>query len=112
MGILGVLKLYFEKFYQYVTSSNAMQIDAYIEEMNLRPLSSNQTESMSGPITKQECLTALLKISHNKSPGLDGFSVEFYKFFWNDFNDLLLQSYHFRMMPVFSLLHNAKALLF
>ena len=93
MGILGVLKLYFEKFYQNVTSSNAMQIDAYLEEVNLRPLSSNQTESMSGPVTKQECLTALLKMSNDKSPGLDGFSVEFYKCFWNDLNDLLLQSY-------------------
>ena len=59
-GILGVLKLYFEKFYQNVTSSDAMQIDAYLEKVNLRPLSSNQTVSMSGPVTKQECLTALL----------------------------------------------------
>ena len=63
--------------------------------MNLRPLLSNQTESMSGPVTKQECLTALLKMSNNKSPGLDGFSVEFYKCFWNDLNDLLLQSDQF-----------------
>ena len=63
--------------------------------MNLRPLSSNQTEFMSGPVTKQECLTALLKMSNNNSPGLDGFSVEFYKFFWNDLNDLLLQRYQF-----------------
>ena len=91
-GILGVLNLYFEKFYQNVTSSNAMQIDAYLEEVNLRPLSSYQTESISGPVTKQEYLTALLKMSNNKSPGLGGFSVEFYKCFWNDINDLLLQS--------------------
>ena len=34
-------------------------------------------------------------MSNNKSPGSDGFSVEFYKFCWNDLNDLLLQSYHF-----------------
>ena len=71
-----------------------MQIDAYLEEVNLRPLS-NQTESMSGPVTKQKCLTALLKMSNNKSHGSDGFSAEFYKFFWNDLNDLLLQSYQF-----------------
>ena len=34
-------------------------------------------------------------MSNNKSPGLDGFSVEFYKCFWNDINDLLLQSNQF-----------------
>ena len=93
MGILCVLKLHFEKFYQNITSSDAMQIDAYLEKVNLRPLSLNQTESMSGPVIKQECLTALLKMSSNKSPGSNGFSVEFYKFFWNDLNDLLLESY-------------------
>ena len=69
-----------------------MQIDAYLEEVNLRPLSSNQIESICGQVTKQECLTALLKISNNKSPGLNGFSVEFYKCFWNDLSDLLQQS--------------------
>ena len=72
-----------------------MQIDAYLEKVNLRPLSSNQTECMSEPVTNQECLTALLKMSNNKFSGSDGFSVEFYKFFWNGLNDLLLQSYQF-----------------
>ena len=32
---------------------------------------------------------------YDKSPGSDGFSVEFYKYFWNDLNDLLLQRYQF-----------------
>ena len=69
-----------------------MQIDAYLE-VNLRPLSLNQTESISGPVTKQKYLTALLKMYSNKSPGSDGFSVELYEFFWNDFNDLLSRSF-------------------
>ena len=77
MDILSVLKLYFEIFYQNVTFSDPMQIDAYLEEINLRSFSSNQIESMDGPVTKQGCLTALLKMSNNKSPGSDGFSVEF-----------------------------------
>ena len=72
-----------------------MQIDAYLEKVNLLPLSSHQTESMSGPVTKQDFLTALLKMSNNKSPGSDGFNLEFYKVFWNDLNDLLLQSFQF-----------------
>ena len=60
----------------------------------MHPLSSNQTESTSGPVTKQECLTALLKMSNDKSPDSDGFSVKF-MFFWNDLDDLFLQSYQF-----------------
>ena len=29
-------------------------------------------------------LTALKEFKNNKTPGPDGFSAEFYKFFWND----------------------------
>ena len=44
-----------------------MQIDAYLEEVNLRLLSSNQTESMCGPVTKLECWTNLLNPLRDKS---------------------------------------------
>ena len=61
------------------TSSDAMQIDADLEKVILRPLLSNQAGSMSGPVTKRKCLTALLKMPKNKSPCLDDFSDEFSK---------------------------------
>ena len=35
-------------------------------------------------ISKEECLTALKEFKNNKTPGTDGFSAEFYKFFWSD----------------------------
>ena len=34
-------------------------------------------------IAYDEVLSSLKKMS-NKSPGYDGFTVEFFKFFWND----------------------------
>ena len=88
-----------------------MQIDAYLEEANLRPLLSNQIKFMSGPVTKQ-CLTTLLKMSNNKSPGSDGFIVEFYKFIGMILIIFFYEATNFRMMPVFSLIHSTKALLF
>ena len=36
-------------------------------------------------ITKSECFKAVSELSNNKSPGLDGFSIKFYKTFWKDF---------------------------
>ena len=36
------------------------------------------------PITENECLKAICQLANNKSPGPDGFSVEFYKCFWDD----------------------------
>ena len=35
-------------------------------------------------ISEEECLTALKEFKNNKTPGTDGFSAEFYKFFWSD----------------------------
>ena len=46
--------------------------------------------SCDGKITLQECLGALRNMKIFKSPGIDGFTVEFYKFFWNDIKFPLL----------------------
>ena len=35
-------------------------------------------------ISEKECQTAISQLADNKSPGLDGFSIEFCKTFWND----------------------------
>ena len=35
-------------------------------------------------ISEEQCLTALKEYKNNKTPGTDGFSAEFYKFFWSD----------------------------
>jgi hypothetical protein len=37
-----------------------------------------------GHLTFQECLFSLKNMKIFESPGIDGFTVEFYKFFWND----------------------------
>ena len=42
-----------------------------------------------------QCKTALYHLRTNKSPGLDGFSVEFYKAFWDDLKQYFLDSINF-----------------
>ena len=34
-------------------------------------------------------------MKNRKSPGIDGFTAEFYKFFWNDLNIYLIDSYNY-----------------
>ena len=55
-------------------------------------LSDIEKESCEGKISLQECHTALKAMSDNKSPGIDGFTLEFYKFFWNDIKIFLVRS--------------------
>ena len=45
------------------------------------------------PITKSEILEVLKTCKNGKSPGVDGFSAEFFKFFWVDIGDFLYRSF-------------------
>jgi hypothetical protein len=44
----------------------------------------DEVNSCEGLLTIQECLASLKQIENCKSHGIDGFTVEFYEFFWND----------------------------
>ena len=45
-------------------------------------------------ITEHEILSAMKNMKHNKSPGCDGFPIEFYKVFWIDIGKYLLKSFN------------------
>jgi hypothetical protein len=40
-------------------------------------------------------LTAIRTFKNGKSPGTDGLPAEFYKIFWNDVIDLVIDSYQY-----------------
>ena len=42
-----------------------------------------------GLVTKYECFEAIKSMKRNKSPGLDGITIEFYEHFWPLIGDLL-----------------------
>ena len=45
-----------------------------------------------GALTLPEYLNVLKKMSNGKSPGLDGFTSEFYKLFWIDIHEYVIKS--------------------
>lgn len=46
-----------------------------------------------GIISSEECALGLSQLANNKSPGIDGIPIDFYKFFWLKIKPLLLASY-------------------
>jgi hypothetical protein len=44
-------------------------------------------------IKSEEMLVALKNMKNGKSPGLDGFTTEYYKFFWSDLKYLAVIRY-------------------
>jgi hypothetical protein len=49
----------------------------------------NKKNSLEGNLSFKECGESLKLMKNVKSPGSDGFTVDFYKFFWNDLNSAL-----------------------
>ena len=58
-------------------------------------LSESDKQSCDIDISVEECGKSLLALSNNKSPGSDGFTTEFYKFFWPDIRSLVFNAFNF-----------------
>ena len=56
----------------------------------------NETDKIicEGKITKFECDAAMKLMKENKSPGLDGLSIEFYKTFWPELANIVIDSFN------------------
>jgi exonuclease III len=51
-------------------------------------------EELTNPITEEEIRKIVSKCPTEKSPGIDGFTHEFYKHFWEDIKHLLIATYN------------------
>ena len=58
-------------------------------------LSEPDKEGCEGPLSLDECTMVLKMMKNGKSPGSDGFTTEFYKFFWKDIGSLVCHSINF-----------------
>lgn len=63
------------------------------EKTKVPQLTPNQKELCDTPLDISELALALKELVNDKSPGSDGFTTNFYKFFWTDIKDILYESY-------------------
>ena len=61
---------------------NLGDVDKFLEKYNLSKLNKKEAESLNRPITGDELEAVIKKLPTHKSPGLDGFTGEFYHAFW------------------------------
>jgi hypothetical protein len=66
-------------------------------DYNIKKLTTDQSNELEGDITYLEALNALKRMRPDKSPGPDGFTAEFFKFFWCDIGHFWLRSINFAM---------------
>ena len=55
-------------------------------------MTEDNKQKCEGAFSKEECPKALKNMKNNKTPGLDGFTSEFYQLFWNDVYIYLVRS--------------------
>jgi len=69
-------------------------LNDFIEHLDLPRHTDEERDRVEGPITRQECKLALDIFQANKTPGEDGFTVEFYKYFVGLLGEDLVASYN------------------
>ena len=83
----------------YSTSDSVVQDDydlnEYLKNIEVPKLSDLQAQKLEGQITYSEASETLNKMKNNKSPGSDGFTVEFLKVFWKKLGHFIVRSINF-----------------
>jgi len=75
----------FERRYQ-------QQFDLFIRNLNFPKLSDEDRDEIEDPLTLEECKTFLESFQENKLPGEDGFTIEFYKYFFDSIEGHVLEN--------------------
>ena len=67
------------------------KMDRFLEKFNLPRLNQEEIEIMNNPIRSTEIEAIIKNLPENKSPGLDGFTKEFYQTFREELKPTLLK---------------------
>ena len=77
------------------TSPETENFKHFFESVNLKTLNNEDADSCEGPLTINECTEALSKFQNNKTPGSDGFTIEFYRCFWDLLGQFMAESFNY-----------------
>ena len=67
--------------------------EQFLQNIQIPKLGPNEQATLSQPITIKEMSNALKEMANDKTPGLDGLTTNFYKFFWPDIREIFNASY-------------------
>ena len=85
-AIMAELKGFYQDLYDNKDKDTCVDdIRSYIGNLGIPQLSEKLQRQCEGSLTYAECLNVLDTLKHNKSPGNDGLTAEFYKKFWEHY---------------------------
>ena len=71
--------------------TDAVVTEHFLEDVHVKQISNDQRIFLDTPLTLLELERALKKMAKKKSPGSDGFPVEFYRHFWGELKTFFLK---------------------
>ena len=93
--ILKETKVFYDLYkFREGNGCKVSDLERDLKDLNFNKLSLDEHLSLEGEIIVNEPSKVLQKMN-NKSPGSDGFSTEFFKFFWIDLKSFVVNSINF-----------------
>ena len=78
-----MIQRYYRNLYNSQTIDALDSFETFTESMEIAKLDDAERDALEGPLTYEECKKSLESFENGKSPGDDGFTVEFYKHFFD-----------------------------
>ena len=75
---------FYRKLYSTNKNKNSITLKEFMNDKKLPKLNEEDKKSIEHKITEQEICSMIKTFANDKSPGLDGIPIEFYKVLWND----------------------------
>jgi hypothetical protein len=93
--ILKEVQYFYENLYKNKDEDKGCSLKDIVEGLkgaSIRKLTEEEKDNLEGEIGSFEAGEILKKMKNNKSPGSDGFTTEFLKFFWKDLKVFVIGS--------------------
>lgn len=81
---------FYNNLYKSQGGCSQEELDNYLSNIKLPEVSAQDQQFLNSPFTETEILATINSMPLNKSPGPDGFSVEFYKEFWPEIQPIFM----------------------
>lgn len=111
---------FFSNLYKSQGTTPIESFNDFFDNVNTPELNDDDKELCNGALTMDECFNALRAMDHNKSPGYDGITAEFYRTFWDKVGPLVVDAFNesyntgsltkMQNRGIISLLHKGKGL--
>ena len=88
--IISEIVLFYSKLYE---NNPVVDVDlnTILNDPDISKLTASMSQKLEGELSIDEVHQALINIKNNKSPGLDGYTVEFFKHFWKELHIFLVR---------------------